>query len=88
MKLYYILSIKNTEGYILTWYRPKAQGYTIYLDAAGMFTEEEVKEQYVNGKDTVAVPCQLAKEASYRCVPWEGRALKSMGIPDAFNNKS
>jgi len=85
VKLYYILSIKNTEGYTLTWYRPFARGYTIYLDAAGKFTEEELENNCVNGKDTVAVLCELAEEASYRCVPWEGKSLKLMGIPDAFN---
>jgi hypothetical protein len=87
MKEYYVLSIKRTEGYVLTWYRPKAQGYTIYLESAGKFTEEEVEESgYNNGEVTLAVLCELADEASYRCVPWEGKALTQMGISGAFKN--
>ena len=83
MQQYYILSIKYTEGYVLTWWRADNSGYTIWLPSAGKYSEDLVKEKadyYNNGKDTIAVPCEKAEEAARKCVPWERKALDTMGV--------
>ena len=67
-KEYYILAVEKTrthhEGLTLTWWRPECSGYTIYLESAGRYSAELVKEEadyYNNGKDTIAVRCDRAE---------------------------
>lgn len=56
--LYYILSVKWTSPYILTWYRDKANGYTVELREAGKFTKSAALNITggVHG-DALAIPC-------------------------------
>jgi hypothetical protein len=84
-KEYYILSITHTKGgdEILTWWRPDNSGYTVFLESAGRYSEETVKGKlhyYDNKKETIAVPCERAEEIAYRCVPWETKLLKQIGV--------
>ena len=56
--LYYILSVKWTSPYVLTWYRDKANGYTVELLEAGKFSRAEALNITggVHG-DALAIPC-------------------------------
>lgn len=56
--LYYILSVKWTTPYVLTWYREKSEGYTVELREAGKFTRAKSIEitRGVHG-DALAIPC-------------------------------
>ena len=55
--LYYILSVKWTSPYVLTWYRDKGNGYTVELREAGKFTRAKSIEltRGVHG-DALAIP--------------------------------
>lgn len=44
---FFILSIRPPFGEMCLWYRPKASGYTVDLDSAGLYTAEEVKALHI-----------------------------------------
>jgi len=64
MSEFYILSIKHTgkdDDYLTLW-RPANCGYTLYLAAAGKYTQNEVESApgyYNDGRDKIAVPCHV-----------------------------
>jgi hypothetical protein len=58
--MFYILSLKWSRGDMLTWYRANAQGYTMFLDDAGVYSEEEAR-RHTYGRETIAVPVDAAK---------------------------
>jgi hypothetical protein len=56
---FFILDTRH-RGDQLLWWRPDNSGYTIYLEAAGRYTEEQVRSNlsyYENG-ETRAIPCE------------------------------
>lgn len=69
---YYILSLKNgPAGDALLWWRPNNAGYTITLEAAGVYTQAEVDAHpryYNDGENTVAVPVAEAEARAFRVV--------------------
>lgn len=73
MTEYYILCLKELGAYrqVLLWWRPNNRGYTISLDKAGRYTEEEVQAHplyYSNGESTLAIPCDEADRLAQRMV--------------------
>jgi hypothetical protein len=42
-KYFYIVSNRHTDGIVRTLWRPNSNGYTIDLDEAGLYTEDEIK---------------------------------------------
>jgi hypothetical protein len=83
MKQYYIISCKHTSGYTLTLWRPNNSGYTIYLEQAGKYSEEDVKKNplyYNNRNDTIAVPVEELEKIAHHVIPWENHLLKQIGI--------
>lgn len=59
-KGFYILSLKWSKGDMLTWYRANACGYTVFLDDAGIYTEEEAR-RHSHDRATIAVPVEAAR---------------------------
>lgn len=61
-------SHKNDEG--LTFWRPGARGYTVFLSAAGRYTREEAekicKEANYSEVDEIAIPEEDALELAKR----------------------
>jgi hypothetical protein len=83
MKEYYILSINHTRGYVVSLWRPNNSGYTIYLEQAGRYSEEQVKknQQYYDNKvTTMAVPCEDVEKMALRSLPWENDLLSQIGV--------
>lgn len=87
-KMYYIMSLKHTkpEDNMVLWWRPECKGYTYYIDEAGIYPEAEIKEKpeyYNDGKDTVAVLCEVVRSVAVFMVPNDGRfeTLKQRGWP-------
>jgi len=77
---YYVVSKKwtglGTHTEQITFYRGNANGYTVYLEFAGKYTEEELKIKSISigydGKtDTFAVPCDIIDAMAYTAVPNE-----------------
>jgi hypothetical protein len=62
-KGFYILSLKWSSGDMLTWYRANAQGYTLFLDDAGVYTEEKAR-RHSYGRETIAVPVEAARSVA------------------------
>lgn len=70
---YYILSLKWTRdrNRQIVWWGPGNSGYTEDLAAAGVYTEEQVRDQpdyYNNRESTIAVPVEEAAKLAYRSV--------------------
>jgi hypothetical protein len=73
---YYILSLKHSQGSVLTWWGPNSAGYTVNLNHAGLYSQEAAKDIEVenmhNGiRSAVAVPEEVAIENSHRAVGFE-----------------
>ena len=62
-KGFYILSLKWSKGDMLTWYRANACGYTLFLDDAGIYTEEEARRHSYD-RATIAVPAEDARSVA------------------------
>lgn len=68
-KLYYILCRESPQGDDALWWRPKGSGYTVRVDDAGLYTEEEAARiERIRGTD-IAVPADVVREAAVRVVP-------------------
>lgn len=75
-KLFYILSLKWTKPMdgVLTFWREDNSGYCRRLDWAGKYTEKQIKEKpeyYNDGKNTVAIPCEIIDNIGYKAVIFE-----------------
>lgn len=87
--LFYILSLKWTRKgeYALTWWRVNDKGYTDDLDTAATHTLAEItdnRNHYNDGTDTLAVPCEVAREhtkttrpAASQCFVPNTKAMKA-----------
>lgn len=79
---FYILSMKWTRGGdSLTWWAPNNNGYTIVLEHAGRYTEEQVAgnpDYYNNGYNTLAVPCDAVEAVAIRVVPHSSSLLEKL----------
>lgn len=69
---YFIISLKWSvgENHIVFW-RPEAAGYTIDIDQAGRYTQEQLDRDpryYDDGKNTLAVPCAEIEPLACRVV--------------------
>lgn len=84
---YFVLSVNHTDRsnpYIVLWAANDA-GYRGRIESAGRYTVSQVKAQlgyYNNGRDTVAVPCDIAEPLSFSVQPGffdtdEGRWLRN-----------
>jgi hypothetical protein len=71
MEKYYLLSFKHTRGNdILTWWKPKNNGYTWSLKDAGKYTLKQINKniKYYNNQNTIPVPCSFVYNRSCRVV--------------------
>lgn len=69
--MFYILSLKWTTGDYCIWWGPNRIGYTSSLEDAGKYTASQIKDRpsyYNDGKDTIAVPCDVAEMRTRRVV--------------------
>ena len=70
---YLILSLKWSNHHrFLVWWGPDDSGYYMSLDAAGRYTEEQIRSNesyYNNGDSTLAVPLATAEKLSIKAVP-------------------
>ncbi|MDL0009090.1 hypothetical protein NVR49_21125 [Enterobacter roggenkampii] len=84
---YFVLSVNHTDRgnpYIVLWAADDS-GYRGRVESAGRYTESQVMAQlgyYNNGRDTVAVPCDVAEPLSFSVKPGffdtdEGRWLRN-----------
>ena len=84
---YYIISLKWSvrSDHIVFW-GPNNDGYTIDLDLAGKYTQEQIDNNrgfYDDGKATLAVPCNEIDLLVRRVVPDErlhDTILKKHGV--------
>lgn len=76
MSEFYIVSLKHSgkqyghRDFVLFW-RPNDMGYTLFLEAAGRYSREDVEsnaDYYNNGESTIAVPCELAESLAHKAV--------------------
>lgn len=72
MKYYYIMSLKHTHGIDqILWWRDNNSGYTINLDLAGKYTEDDVTKHasyYDNNDATRAILCDSVDKFANRVV--------------------
>lgn len=68
-----ILSTKRGPfGNSCVWYRPKAMGYTQYIEEAGYFEEEEAKRLCGDMDYLFAIPLSEVEKRSKTVVPFNG----------------
>lgn len=71
MKNYYILSIKKTQASdFAVFYRPNSYGYTVDINQAGKFTEEEALavERTSHGGCKAISEDEIGKKKQYRTI--------------------
>lgn len=78
---YIIISLKHGTAKEPVFWRADNAGYTIHPWAAGIYSEEEVKQDqgyYNNGYSTIAVPLQSEelKEIGFEC-KYDDKKLKA-----------
>ena len=81
--MYYILSLKWSVGDLFVWWQSNNSGYTSNLEKAGKYSREQVGEKpdyYDNGKDTLAVPCELVEKEAVRVVLNNGSTIEKWKI--------
>ena len=61
MALYYI-QFAGEPGDLVLWWKPEGAGYTIDLDAAGVFDEKRIK--HLPRPTDIPWPTEVAREAS------------------------
>jgi hypothetical protein len=81
---YFLLSLKHSQGSVLTWWGPNGCGYTTNLDRAGLYESEEAlkiqgQSEALGVRLTVAVPEFIAVPASYRVVDLDPVKLSQFG---------
>jgi len=66
---FYLLSVKWTSPYVLTWWLAKSSGYTVKLDEAGQYDRKDDEEicRGVHG-DALAIPCSVVDACATRMV--------------------
>lgn len=69
-----IYSLKEAvHGEVCLWWKPKAMGYTRYLEQAGRFTREEAEAHQRGASGDVAILEEsTALKAALRVVPLDG----------------
>ena len=73
-KQYYILSFNGPVGNDTLWWRPEGKGYTMNIDEAGKWNEDDVKAHqglYNNGEGTRAIPCKVVDALVRKHVLWD-----------------
>lgn len=66
MKKFYLLSLKHSKHQNqYSWWGPNDSGYTIDIDAAGVYTEEQInnKKNYYSNKRVMPVPVEVVEQA-------------------------
>ena len=69
--MFYLLSIKHSNGDSLVWWRPNDKGYTSFLEYAGKYTQKQIDakpKHYDNGHGSRPVPCEVAESLSHQVV--------------------
>lgn len=64
---YYLISLPNSAGYEICFWRPRGAGYTIFVEAAGRYTAEEARAS-LDPENTIAVPCERIDDLERRVV--------------------
>lgn len=73
---FYILSLKwSRDRECLTWWQPARSGYSMMLDKAGIYSEEEAM-RIADGRETLAIPVEAADALACRAV--HGNHRKAM----------
>lgn len=70
MAEFFIVSKKWTRGDLVMFWAPKSCGYTLFIDGAGRYTEEEARDATdgFRAKNTFAVPCETVEGKARRAV--------------------
>lgn len=67
--MFYILDTRGGGGGFSLWWRAERKGYTVNLDEAGLYQEEEARSiEQLRGTDR-AVPEAEAREMTFPVVP-------------------
>lgn len=68
---FYVLSLKYSGGPrdALIWWAPDCNGYTIFLEGAGIYTRKRVEERKLSdGENTLAIPVAIVRDRCRRIV--------------------
>ena len=71
---FYIRDTRQVVGNCALWWRPNGRGYTVDLEAAGQFTEAELKRCALRDTD-VALPTEIVRVLARRHVHMESLPL-------------
>lgn len=50
-RLFYLQEVGEYAGNCMLWWRPSDAGYTCRVEAAGVYTEEQLRKKYKDGMD-------------------------------------
>lgn len=70
---FYILSLKWSQGDMLTWWRPNSSGYTWFLHEAGVYSEVEARARSWE-REAIAVPVAQANALAVQVIGGSKRA--------------
>lgn len=76
---FYILSLKWSQGDLMTWWRPENKGYTCCVGSAGIYTRAQIEAHpsyYDNRFDTLAVAVTDVKAMVIEVVNLERETIK------------
>lgn len=84
---YFILSLVNSNGANLSWWRPNSSGYCWSLDHAGRYSEEEIKT-FTHPERDRPIPVEKVLEVAVRHVEFEQAEKLGVSVREIFTARN